>query len=68
MFSESISTFPGTSLQILVSGIPTCFGLLDEVERAECALNTLTSIPALEMGSLIHRVILSHDAALCGFP
>ena len=51
-----------------VYGIPIYFALLDEAEQVECALNTSISIPALEMVFLIHRDIVSSDAALCGFP
>ena len=68
MFSESISTFPGTSLQNFRTWNTNLFCSLDETERVECALNTSISIPALEMVFLTHRDIVSSDAALCGFP
>ena len=54
--------------KIPVYGIPTCFAILDEAERFECALKTSISIPVLEMVFLTHRDIVSSDAALCGFP
>ena len=53
--------------RISVYGIPTCFALPDAAERVECALNTSISISALEMVLLIHRDIVSSDAALWGF-
>ena len=53
--------------RISVYEIPTCFPLLAEAERVECVLNTSISITALEMVFLIHRDIISSDAALCGF-
>ena len=53
--------------RIFVYEIPTCFALLGEAEQVECALNTSISIPALDMVFLIHRDIMSSDAALCGF-
>ena len=63
-----LAPFQEPLFRISVYGIPTCFALLDEAEQVECALNTSISIPALEMVFLIHRDILSSDAALCGFP
>ena len=54
--------------RISVYGISICFTLLDESERVEYPLNTSISIPALEMVFLIHRDIVSSDAALSGFP
>ena len=63
-----LALFKEPLVRISVYGIPTCFVLLDEVERAECALNTSLSIPALEMVFLIHQDITSSDAAFCGFP
>ena len=56
MFSER------TSLRISVHEIPTCFTLLDEAERVECAVKTSISMPSLGMVLLIHRdiVLLMH--------
>ena len=63
-----LAPFQEPLFRISVYGTPTCFALLDKAEPVECALNTSISIPALEMVFLIHRDIVSSDAALCGFP
>ena len=68
MFSESISIFPEPLFRISVYEIPICFALLDEAKRFECALNTYVSIPTLGIVFLIHRDIVSSDAAFCSFP
>ena len=63
-----LAPFQEPLFRISVYEIPTCFALLDEAERDECTLNTSISIPALEMVFLIHRDIVSSNAALRGFP
>ena len=63
-----LSPFQRRLNRISLYGIPACFVLLDETERAECALNTSIPIPELKMVFLIHGDIVSSDAALCGFP
>ena len=63
-----LAPFQEPLFRISVYGITTCFALLDEAERVECALNTSISIPALEMMFLIHQDTVSSDATLCGFP
>ena len=62
-----LAPFQEPLFRISVYGIPTCFALLNEAERVKYALNTFISISALEMVFLIHRDIVSFDAALLGF-
>ena len=63
-----LAPFQEPLFRISEYGIPTCFALLGEAEQVECALNISISIPALDIMFLIHRDIVSSDAALCGFP
>ena len=65
MFSESISTFPETSLQHFCIWTTNLFCLTG---WSGTGLMCFKSIPALEMVFLIHRDIASPDAAFCGFP
>ena len=63
-----LAPFQQPLFRVSVYGTPTCFALLDNAERVQCALKTSIIIPVLEIVFLFHGDIVSFDAAFCVFP